>query len=89
MLCVQAVGGHLELGQAIFINIVVSVFAGLSPVPGGIGIAEAGLAAGLKGVGVPGDTAVAAVLLYRMCSYYLPPLWGWFAMQWLTKPDYL
>lgn len=89
VLCVQALGGELQLGEAIFINIVVSLFAGLSPVPGGIGIAEAGLAAGLTGVGVPSDTAVAAVLLYRMCSYYLPPVWGWFSMQWLKKHEYL
>ena len=89
VLCVQALGGHIQLGEAIFINIVVTLLAGLSPIPGGIGVAEAGLAAGLKGVGVPGDTAVAAVLLYRMCSYYLPPIWGWFAMQWLTRHDYL
>jgi uncharacterized protein (TIRG00374 family) len=89
VLCVQALGGDLQLGEAIFINILVSLFAGLSPAPGGIGVAEAGLAAGLKGVGIPGDTALAAVLLYRMCSYYLPPLWGWLAMRWLTKRDYL
>jgi uncharacterized protein (TIRG00374 family) len=89
VLCVQALGGSLSLGSAVFINITVTLFAGLSPIPGGIGVAEAGLTAGLRGVGVPSDIAVAAVLLYRMVSYYLPPLWGWFGMKWLTKHDFL
>jgi uncharacterized membrane protein YbhN (UPF0104 family) len=35
------------------------------------------------------DTAVAAVLIYRMCSYYLPPIGGWFCLQWSTNRDYL
>ena len=89
MLCVLAVGGSVSLGQAVFINVTVSLFAGLMPIPGGIGVAEAGLTAGLVGVGVDNNVAVAAVLIYRMISYYLPPIWGWFCMSWLQKRDYL
>lgn len=89
VLCVQALGGSIDLGTAVFINITVSLFAGMSPVPGGIGVAEAGLTAGLVGTGVPNDIAVPAVLLYRMISYYLPPIWGWASMRWLTKHEYL
>lgn len=89
VLCVQALGGELTLGQALFINITVSVFAGASPVPGGIGVAEAGLTAGLVGVGLTSDVAVPAVILYRMVSYYLPPVWGWVSLNWLTRNDYL
>lgn len=88
-LCVYAVGGSVSLGQVIFINVVVSLFAGLLPIPGGIGVTEAGLTAGLTAVGVPNDTAIAAVLIYRMCSYYLPPIWGWVSMRWLQRHDYL
>ncbi len=89
VLCVQALGGSMDLGAALFINVTVGLLSGASPVPGGIGVAEAGLTAGLVSVGVPNDVAVPAVLLYRMISYYLPPIWGWFAMQWLTRHDYL
>ena len=46
-MCVAAVGGSVTLGQAIFINVTVSLFAGLMPVPGGIGVSEAGMTAGL------------------------------------------
>jgi uncharacterized protein (TIRG00374 family) len=87
--CVLAMGGSVSLGQAIFINVTVSLFAGLMPIPGGVGVAEAGLTAGLTAVGVPSDTAVGAVLVYRLISYYLPPIWGWFSLRWLQNHDYL
>jgi uncharacterized protein (TIRG00374 family) len=88
-MCVLAVGGSVSLGEAIFINVTVSLFAGLMPVPGGIGVAEAGMTAGLTAVGVDSDVAVSAVLIYRLISYYLPPTWGYVSMRWLTNHDYL
>ncbi len=88
-MCVLAVGGSISLGEAIFINVTVSLFAGLMPIPGGVGVAEAGMTAGLTAIGVPSDIAVAAVLIYRLISYYLPPLWGYVSLRWLTKHDYL
>jgi uncharacterized protein (TIRG00374 family) len=88
-MCVLAVGGSVSLGEAIFINVTVSLFAGLMPIPGGVGVAEAGMTAGLTAVGVDSDIAVSAVLIYRLISYYLPPVWGYFCMRWLTDHDYL
>lgn len=88
-ICVYAVGGSVSLPEVIFINTIVSLFAGLMPIPGGIGVTEAGLSAGLIATGVPEETAFAAVIIYRLCTYYLPPIWGWFAMHWLTDRDYL
>jgi uncharacterized protein (TIRG00374 family) len=89
LLCVEALGGSVTLGQAVFINITVSLFAGATPVPGGVGVAEAGLTAGLVSIGVASEIAVPAVILYRMASYYLPPIWGWVCMQWLDRHDFL
>lgn len=88
-MCVLAVGESISLGEAVFINVTVSLFAGQMPVPGGIGVSEAGMTAGLTAIGIDSDSAVAAVLIYRMISYYLPPLWGYASMRWLTKHDYL
>ncbi len=88
-LCVRSVGGDVSYAELIWINTIVSLFAGLMPVPGGIGVTEAGLIAGLTSAGVDNSTAVAAVIVYRMCTYYLPPIWGWFAMRYLTRNDYL
>jgi len=88
-MCVLAVGGSISLGEAIFINVTVSLFAGLMPIPGGVGVAEAGMTAGLTAIGVDPDVAVSGVLIYRLVSYYLPPLWGYVSLRWLTNHDYL
>jgi uncharacterized membrane protein YbhN (UPF0104 family) len=52
-------------------------------------VSEAGMTAGLTAIGVDPGTAVSAVLIYRLVSYYLPPLWGYASLRWLTKHDYL
>jgi uncharacterized membrane protein YbhN (UPF0104 family) len=88
-LCVLASGGSISLGEAIFINVVVSAFAGLMPVPGGVGVYEAGLVAGLTAIGVSNDIAVSATLIFRLLSFYLPPIWGYVALRWLKQRDYL
>ncbi len=35
------------------------------------------------------SAAFAAVLLYRISTFYLPPIWGWFALKWLRRHKYL
>ena len=39
--------------------------------------------------GMTPETAIAAVLLYRIATYYAPPLWGFPAMLWLQRNRYL
>jgi uncharacterized membrane protein YbhN (UPF0104 family) len=87
--CVNAYGGSISLASAIFVNEVVAIFAGLMPVPGGIGVTEAALTAALVAVGVPEDQAFAAAITYRICSFYLPPLWGYVSLRWLRRHDYM
>ena len=87
--CVHAYGASISFASVIFVNEVVTLFAGLMPVPGGIGITEAALTAGLVAFGVPEDQAFAAAISYRMCSFYLPPLWGHLSLRWLRKHDYM
>ena len=41
----------------------------------GLGVVEAGLIAGLTAAGIPQDQAVAAVLIQRFFTSYLPPMW--------------
>jgi len=87
--CLKAYGGSLPLADIIFINTMVSLFGGLIPVPGGIGVFEAGLTAGLTAFGVPPTIATAAVLTDRMVTAYIPPVFGYFSINWMTKHDYL
>jgi uncharacterized membrane protein YbhN (UPF0104 family) len=87
--CANAFGADVPLSSLILINTVVSLFAGLLPVPGGVGVAEAGIALGLSRVGLPPATAFAVALTYRFCTFYLPPLWGLQAYRWMTRHHYL
>lgn len=66
-----------------------ALLSGLLPIPGGIGVAEGGLTFGLVRAGMPEEVAFAAVMLYRMSSFYLPPIWGFFAMRWLERRRFL
>ena len=87
--CVVAFGEDVSFSQLIVINTMVSLFAGLMPVPGGIGVAEAGLTLGLTAAGLDETTAFAIALAYRFASFYLPPLWGALCYRWLIKKRYL
>jgi uncharacterized membrane protein YbhN (UPF0104 family) len=87
--CVKAFGAEVPLSSLVLINTVVSLFAGLLPVPGGIGVSEAGLTLGLTRAGLPDETAFAIALAYRFASFYLPPIWGYFCYRWLVRRRYL
>ena len=66
-----------------------SLFAGLMPVPGGMGVTEAGFTVGLQAIGVPSAIAVSTAITYRLVTFYLPPIWGAAAMRWLRRQDYV
>jgi uncharacterized membrane protein YbhN (UPF0104 family)/tRNA A-37 threonylcarbamoyl transferase component Bud32 len=84
-----AYGVHLNLGQLIFVNTAASVLSSLIPVPGGIGAAEASLSAGLIALGVDQPTAFAIAITQRLCTFYLPPIWGYASLRWLTHKGYV
>ena len=84
-----AYGVHLNLAELVFVNTAASVLSSLIPVPGGIGAAEASLSAGLIAVGVDESTAFAIAITQRLCTFYLPPIWGYFSLRWLTHKGYV
>jgi uncharacterized membrane protein YbhN (UPF0104 family) len=86
---VQAFGYSLALHELLFVNMAVSLLAGLLPVPGGVGVTEGGLILGLTSFGVPQEAAFAAVMLYRLSTFYTPPIWGFFSLRWLERNRYL
>ena len=85
----HAYGETLPFLQLVLINSLASVLGGLAPVPGGMGVVEAGLIAGLTAAGIPNDIAVATTFTHRLFTAYLPPIWGWFALRWLRRNDYV
>jgi uncharacterized membrane protein YbhN (UPF0104 family) len=84
-----AYGVNLNLAQLVFINSSAAVVSGLVPVPGGIGAAEAALAAGLIAMGVDESSAFAIAITQRLWTFYLPPIWGYASLQWLTRKGYV
>ncbi len=86
---VSAYGNSISFTEAVFVNSAVSLLVGFMPVPGGIGVGEAALTAGLTLVGVPEGAAFAAALTHRLVTTYLPPVAGFFTTRWLTARDYL
>ncbi len=77
----RAFGQDVGFADVVLVNEAVALFAGLMPVPGGVGVTEAALAAGFGAIGVDSSTAVAAAMSYRMITFYAPPLLGYFAMR--------
>ena len=87
--CLRAYGADLSFGTVIFANTIVSLVSRLIPVPGGIGVVEAGLTATLTAFGVDPAIATAAVLTDRLITKYVPPVFGYLALNWLTAHDYV
>jgi uncharacterized membrane protein YbhN (UPF0104 family) len=61
-----ALGYPIGLAEALVINVGVSLFSGIMPVPGGIGVAEGALTFGLVHLGLPQEVALATALAYRV-----------------------
>jgi uncharacterized protein (TIRG00374 family) len=85
----RAYGVEIGLAQLLLVNVIASSLAGLVPVPGGIGAAEVAIAGGLVAMGVPESTAFAVALTHRLCTYYTPPIWGYFSLRWLRRTGHV
>ena len=86
----RAVGvDDISIPVALTVTVATNLLAGLVPVPGGVGIAEAVMTSWLVLVGVPEAEAFAATVVFRMWTFYVPAMEGFFAMRWLESRDYL
>ena len=85
----RAVGSPVGVGELLVINLGTRLLAGILPIPGGIGVTEGGLIFGLMHAGVAEPTAFAATIMHRISTFYLPPVWGYFAMRWLRRTSRL
>jgi uncharacterized membrane protein YbhN (UPF0104 family) len=83
--CVRAFGGSLSLTGAAVVYLTGSALGSVVPTPGGLGAVEAALAAGLTATGMAAATAVSAVLLFRLLTFWLPVPAGWAAFSYLRR----
>jgi uncharacterized membrane protein YbhN (UPF0104 family) len=85
----RAFDNHLSLATLIVVITLASMIGGVSPVPGGMGVVEAGLILGLTAAGVSESDATAAVFIQRLFTSYLPPIWGWGTLVWMRRREYV
>jgi uncharacterized protein (TIRG00374 family) len=74
--CVTGVGLHLSVAHIFLVFTIGMIVGTATPTPGGLVGAEAGLTGGLIAYGASADSALAAALLYRFLTYWLPLLPG-------------
>lgn len=87
--CVMALGGSIAITSAAVVYLTGSALGSAVPTPGGLGAVEAALSAGLTAAGLPGATAVSAVLLFRTLTFWLPVPAGWAAFGYLQRKQAL
>jgi uncharacterized protein (TIRG00374 family) len=62
-----------------------SIVGQAAPTPGGLGAVEAALAAGLTAAGIDPGIAISATLVFRLMTFWIPTIPGWFAFQNLQR----
>jgi uncharacterized protein (TIRG00374 family) len=82
---VSAFGAGPAFTSVALVYLVGSAVSSVAPTPGGIGAVEATLIAGLTSAGMPSSTAVAAVILFRLATFWIPLLPGWGALLVLQR----
>ncbi|NAZ88132.1 lysylphosphatidylglycerol synthase domain-containing protein, partial [Kineococcus indalonis] len=83
--CARAFGGEPATALLVLVVVGSSAVTAAVPVPGGVGAAEAALAAGLVAAGLDAGTALSAALLHRVLTFWarVPP--AWVAVLWLRR----
>lgn len=81
----RAVGYSIPLGVMVLGYAVSNYLAGLSMLPGGLGVMEVSLTAIFTGLQIPFSIAVAAVIIYRFFSFWFPIPMGGLAYWRLEK----
>ncbi len=66
-----------------------SIIAAAAPTPGGLGAMEAALVAGFTAIGLDAAIAVAAVLSYRLATFWLPIAPGWLSFHVLERRNFI
>ncbi|HET6793054.1 MAG TPA: lysylphosphatidylglycerol synthase transmembrane domain-containing protein, partial [Acidimicrobiales bacterium] len=80
---------HFHLLSVLAVYVGGSALASAAPTPGNLGAVEAALVAGLTGIGIPSEPAVAAVLTFRLLTFWLPIGPGMVAFRWLQHKQYV
>jgi len=86
---VAAFGGDVSFPEIGAAYLVAAALGSAAPTPGGLGAVEIALVAALSGYGMDRPSAVSAVLTFRLVTFWLPMLPGWFTFQLMQRRDEL
>ncbi len=82
---VEAFGGGLSIPEICTAFMVAVTISTIAPTPGGLGALEATMIASLAGFGMDHGPAVGAVLAFRLATFWLPILPGWYTFVWMER----
>ncbi len=82
---VAAFGGGVSFPEVGAAYLVAAALGSAAPTPGGLGAVEAALVTALTGYGMSSGQAVSAALTFRLVTYWLPMLPGWFTFQQMQR----
>jgi uncharacterized protein (TIRG00374 family) len=87
--CDRAVGLHITFAQALIVLTIGVASKTVTPTPGGLIGAEAGLFAGLVAYGANSADALAVTLTYRLLTYWIPFVMGAVAFLIVQRKQYI
>lgn len=86
---VAAFGGGVSFPEIGAAYLVAAALGSAAPTPGGLGAVEYALVGALSAYGMASGNAVSAVLTYRLVTYWLPMVPGWFTFQYMQRREEL
>jgi len=81
----RAFGATPSIPQVAVVYFAGAIIGSAVPTPGGLGGVEAALSFGLTRLGIEASVAVSSVLLFRLCTYWLPIPFGWASLSYLQR----
>ncbi|HEY7069057.1 MAG TPA: lysylphosphatidylglycerol synthase transmembrane domain-containing protein [Acidimicrobiales bacterium] len=84
---VVAFGGGVSFPEIGAAYLVAAALGSAAPTPGGLGAVELALVGGLTGYGMSSVSATSAVLTFRLITYWLPMLPGWFTFRSMQRRE--
>jgi uncharacterized membrane protein YbhN (UPF0104 family) len=85
----RAFSASLAVPALVVVYLAAATLGSVVPTPGGLGAVEAALVGGLTATGVPVGPALAAVLLFRIATFWLPAPVGWAAFVNLQRRGFI
>jgi len=81
----RAFGATPSIPQVAVVYFAGAIIGSAAPTPGGLGGVEAALAFGLGAIGLDYSVALSSVLLFRLCTFWLPIPFGWASLNYLQR----